>query len=299
MGERTRNYKLMVVRMADVKTLAASCTLFALFLGFATAYTYFLFTERTIWWAMLGTVCTGIALFTIRFKTRGKATKAAAVHSGKIYEIDALCDVPFFAQKLGKKHGRMAVTVRVRIHTFEYEKIVWTLNLERAGWWWKLKSWDGNVAGDDGIIIELSGGAKDQFQSPGYYMHKVNLDGWKLPERLRTQVEVETQVWAWWNRLKEEKTAEVCLEAVMFAGQTLQYVPPELRSAQVCLEAVNRFGWALKWVPPELRTAELCAAAVRQFARAIEHVPKGLRPRVEAAMKINATTTTNTEDEND
>jgi hypothetical protein len=53
----------------------------------------------------------------------------------------------------------------------------------------------------------------------------------------------------------EQRTAEVCLEAVRREGLALCHVPEERRTAELCLEAVRRDGRALCYVPEELKDA--------------------------------------------
>ncbi len=43
---------------------------------------------------------------------------------------------------------------------------------------------------------------------------------------------------------EEERTEEICLEAVTEDGLDLEYVPEEMRTEEVCLEAVTENGQA-------------------------------------------------------
>ena len=76
---------------------------------------------------------------------------------------------------------------------------------------------------------------------------------------------------------EEQKTPEICLEAVKRNGALLEYVPEELRTAEICLEAVKSNRWALEYVPEELITEKLCLAAVQSDGWALKHMPEKLR----------------------
>ena len=44
-----------------------------------------------------------------------------------------------------------------------------------------------------------------------------------------------------------------CLTAVGQDGDSLDYVPQELRDKEMCLTAVGQYGWALEYVPQKLK----------------------------------------------
>jgi hypothetical protein len=60
-------------------------------------------------------------------------------------------------------------------------------------------------------------------------------------------------------------------------GQSMKYVPNDLRTEELCKFAVHHDGIALKYVPDVLRTQEMCRIAVSHNGRALEHVPKKRR----------------------
>jgi hypothetical protein len=98
----------------------------------------------------------------------------------------------------------------------------------------------------------------------------------------------------WERELKnmpiEERTPEVCLEAVKQNAKNFVCVPHALKSPEMCAIAVAQCGANLAHVPKALKTAELCAVAVKQKGRNLEYVPKAFKtPELcSAAVEQNA-----------
>ena len=83
---------------------------------------------------------------------------------------------------------------------------------------------------------------------------------------------------------EQEKTPEVCLEAVKQTGEALEYVPETLKTPELCLAAVRQTGEALKFVPEELKTVALCTEAVSKRPNFAIHFPDGMLLRAMAAL---------------
>ena len=71
----------------------------------------------------------------------------------------------------------------------------------------------------------------------------------------------------------EERTYEMCLDAVKQNSDSLYHVPPKFRTPELYLAAVEQNGEALKDVPLGLRTEDLCLAAVQKDGEALSYVP--------------------------
>jgi hypothetical protein len=97
---------------------------------------------------------------------------------------------------------------------------------------------------------------------------------------------------------KEERTYEICYEAIKLNKMQLKYVPHkyrtndlialmkhfngvikfipyELKTFEICLDAVKRNPYDLQYVPRKFKTTELCVNAVLERGhRALRYVPK-------------------------
>lgn len=76
---------------------------------------------------------------------------------------------------------------------------------------------------------------------------------------------------------EDMKTKEVCLAAVLAHGRALFHVPYAMMTPEICMAAVQQNGYALNFVPEDLTTPELCWAAIRQEGHALEYVPEHFR----------------------
>ncbi len=74
----------------------------------------------------------------------------------------------------------------------------------------------------------------------------------------------------------EEKTEELCLEAVKRNGWAIAWAGRFAASEAVRLAAVQQAGDVLGRIPEELRSPAVCEAAVRQSPSALRHVPDEL-----------------------
>ena len=51
------------------------------------------------------------------------------------------------------------------------------------------------------------------------------------------------------------------IENVSLNGNTLEFVPPELKTREICLAAVSQYGLSLQFIPADKRTPEILLAA--------------------------------------
>lgn len=77
--------------------------------------------------------------------------------------------------------------------------------------------------------------------------------------------------------LRAEGGDKICLAAIEWDGEELQYVPLVVRTKKLCMAAVRHSGLALEFVPSALHSEKLCAIAVEQDGLALEHVPESMR----------------------
>ena len=70
------------------------------------------------------------------------------------------------------------------------------------------------------------------------------------------------------------KTYELCENAVRYSGTTLQYVPDSKKTKKICKIAVRQYGYLLRHVPKDKKTNEICEIAVRQNGNALQFVPE-------------------------
>ena len=73
--------------------------------------------------------------------------------------------------------------------------------------------------------------------------------------------------------LIRDKTPELCMAAVQFDADSLQFVPPEVMTEDMCLMAVKQRGYTLRWVPPALKTPRVIKVAFKQSGLAIRGIP--------------------------
>ena len=76
---------------------------------------------------------------------------------------------------------------------------------------------------------------------------------------------------------EDERTPELCLEAVKQNGYALNYVPEDKRTPELCREAVKQNVFALLYVPEDKLTPEFCLEVVKMDWHALECLPEDKR----------------------
>ena len=76
---------------------------------------------------------------------------------------------------------------------------------------------------------------------------------------------------------KELKTKELCEYAVSIRGAALEYVPEEPKTKELCTIAVDKIGRAFEFVPEKFKSPELCKIAVEKYGGNLEYVPENLK----------------------
>lgn len=66
----------------------------------------------------------------------------------------------------------------------------------------------------------------------------------------------------------------MCLAAVKQDGQTLRFVPENVKCLTICYAAVKQHGWALRDVPDNLKDRAMCLQSVRTSGDSLMFVPE-------------------------
>jgi hypothetical protein len=69
----------------------------------------------------------------------------------------------------------------------------------------------------------------------------------------------------------EDKTPEICKEAVQLDGMLLKYIPEEKQTYELCIDAVKSNGFALQF--SKFKNAQICLEAVKSNGAAISIIP--------------------------
>jgi hypothetical protein len=77
---------------------------------------------------------------------------------------------------------------------------------------------------------------------------------------------------------KEERTYEICYEAVKLNKKELKYVPHKYRTNDL-LKLMKHFNGVLKFIPYELKTFEICLDAVKRNRFDLQYVPRKFKTK--------------------
>jgi len=72
---------------------------------------------------------------------------------------------------------------------------------------------------------------------------------------------------------KEQRTYQLCLEAVSKNKMNLRHVPAKYKTKELCSQ-IKRFNGILKFTPHDIKTYEICINAVKRRCYELKYVPR-------------------------